>query len=132
LVKRYIEEPGSAMVRALLRRASAVVCRVTFAELSAAVARAAREGVIDNRRRDSVLARLDGDFSKLAVVEVRRATLAAVPRIVVEHGLRGYDAVQLAAALAVHRASGSTSFWSTDSQLLAAARLEGLQGVSPR
>jgi uncharacterized protein len=110
LIKRYVEEPGSAMVRALLRRDTAVVCRVAFAELSAAIARAAREGVVDERRRDAILARLDGDFSKFTIVEVRRAMLAPTPRLVVDHALRGYDAVQLAAAIAVHGKSGAVSF----------------------
>jgi uncharacterized protein len=131
-VKRYVDEPGSTMVRALLRRSTAAACRITFAELSAAIARAAREGAIEARRRDAILARLEADFSKLVVVEVRRAMLAPVPSLVVNHALRGYDAVQLAAALAVHRTGTAVSFWSTDKDLVAAARAEGLQGLVPR
>jgi predicted nucleic acid-binding protein len=120
------------MVRAVLRRASVVVCRVTFAELAAAIGRAEREGVIDHRRRDAILGRLDADFSKLTIVEIRRATLVRVPAIVVKHALRGYDSVQLAAALAVQRAGSAVSFWSTDSHLVGAAQAEGLHGVIPR
>lgn len=42
LVKRYVEEPGSAMVRATLRAHPCTVARVTLAEAAAAVARACR------------------------------------------------------------------------------------------
>src|SRR5207302_4844891 len=86
LVKRYVEEPGSASVRRLLRRTSPAVGRVTYAELAAVIARAAREEVIDERYRDAILARLDGDFASFTVVEVRRATLRIVPVLVVHHG----------------------------------------------
>jgi uncharacterized protein len=131
LAKRYIDEPGTPMVRAVLRRATAAACRITFAELSAAVARAAREGVIEQPRRDRILARLEADFAKLTIVEIRRGMLSPVPDLVVRHALRGYDAVQLAAAIALRQAGAAVSFWSTDARLVAAAQAEGLQGVVP-
>ena len=87
--------------------------------------------MIDERHRDAILVRLDGDFASFAVVEVRRATLRIVPALVVQHALRGYDAVQLAAALAIRREGGAVAFWSTDTDLITAARAEGLQGVVP-
>jgi hypothetical protein len=54
-----------------------------------------------------------------------------VPGLVVRHALRGYDAVQLAAALAIRHEGGAVAFWSTDGDLVAAAQAEGLQGVVP-
>ena len=130
-MKRYVEEPGSASVRRLLRRTRPAVARITYAEVAAAVARAAREDVIDQRHRDTILGRLDGDFASFTVVEIRRATLRMVPALVVQHVLRGYDAVQLAAALMIRREGGAVAFWSTDSDLITAARAEGLHGVVP-
>ena len=99
--------------------------------LAAAINRAAREDVIDEKHRDAILARLEGDFASFTVVEIRPATLRIVPGLVVQHALRGDDAVQLAAALAIRREGGAVAFWSTDGDLITAARAEGLQGVVP-
>jgi predicted nucleic acid-binding protein len=68
LVKRYVEEPGSTMVRAALRAHAVVAARVTLAEAAAAVTRAARAGAIAEEQRDVILARLPMDFAKLQVV----------------------------------------------------------------
>lgn len=52
------------------------------------------------------------------------------------HALRGYDAVQLAAALEVHRLYAALGlplilFISADNELNAAAKVEGLQVENP-
>ena len=119
------------MVRELLRRSRPIVARVTFAELAAGLARAAREAVIDDAQRDAVLARLDVDFSEFTVIEIKKAMLRRVPELVVRHPLRGFDAVQLAAALLARHEGTAISFWSADANLVAAARAEGLRGVVP-
>jgi predicted nucleic acid-binding protein len=131
LVKRYVAEAGSATVRALLRRSHPVVARVTYAEVAAAIARASREGLIDLTHRDAILGRLDEDFARLTVIEIRAATLRLVPELVTRHPLRGYDAVQLAAALTVRSRGATVCFWSSDATLVTAARAEGLQGNVP-
>jgi predicted nucleic acid-binding protein len=64
LVKRYVEEPGSGMVRAALRTHAVVVARVTLAEAAAAVTRAFRAGALTEAHRDVILARLPEDFAK--------------------------------------------------------------------
>ena len=53
LVKRYVDEPGSGMVRAAIRTHAAVVVRVTLAEAAAAIARAARGREVDARGGDA-------------------------------------------------------------------------------
>jgi predicted nucleic acid-binding protein len=92
LAKRYVEEPGSAMVRAALLRHAVVVARVTLAEVAAAVARAARNGSLTQAQRDTILGRLPADFAKLQVVEIRPALVARVPALVARYPLRAYDA----------------------------------------
>lgn len=69
LVKRYVEEPGSAMVRATLRAHPVTVARVTLAEAAAAVARACRLGAISEVQRDAIFGRLPQDFARLSVVD---------------------------------------------------------------
>jgi len=79
LVKRYVEEPGSAMVRAALRANTVAVARVTLAEAAAAVARAARLSAITVAQRDAILSRLPLDFARLQVIEIRPALVSRVP-----------------------------------------------------
>lgn len=81
LAKRYMSEPGTPMVRATLRAHAVVVARVTFAELAASVARAARMAVITAAQRDAILARVTLDFSRLQIVELRASMLAGIPEL---------------------------------------------------
>jgi predicted nucleic acid-binding protein len=129
LAKRYLREPGSRELRSALRRAHVAVARITYAEALAAVARAHREGMIDTTERGRIFDAIGEDFRELTVIEVRGATLAPVPELVVRHPLRGYDAVQLACALAVRRAGAAVTFWSADARLCDAAKGEGLRTV---
>jgi predicted nucleic acid-binding protein len=130
LVKRYLSEPGSAEVRSLFRRQRPIaVARIASAELAAAVARQHREGAVTEAIRDAILARLNRDFAQMTVVEVRAAMLSRVPGLVVRWPLRGYDAVQLAAALTLQAIGIATTFWSSDANLVGAARGEGLRAT---
>jgi uncharacterized protein len=131
LVKRYLTEPGSGQVRAIFRRRRPIaVARIASAELAAAVARQHREGAVTETSRDTILARLNRDFAQMTVVEVRAAMLSRVPALVVRWPLRGYGAVQLAAALTLHATGVSTTFWSSDANLVAAALGEGLRATA--
>lgn len=131
LAKRYLAEAGSAHVRSAFRSDRVVVARVTYAELLAALAGARRRGVIDEAERAASFARVDDDFRVLTIVEIRAATLRRIPELVMRHALRGYDAVQLAAALTVRDEGAAVDFWSADVDLVEAARAEGLRGTVP-
>jgi hypothetical protein len=131
LAKRYVREPGSATMWPALRRGTIVVARITYAELLATLARSCREGVISESQRAAAFARVEEDFRELTVIEIRAAVLRRVAELVVRHPLRGYDAVQLAAALAVKDQGGSIQFWSADDRLVAVARQEGLRVAVP-
>jgi predicted nucleic acid-binding protein len=131
LAKRYISEPGSELVRTTLRSHEVTVARIAYAELAASLARACRMGAITEAQRDAVFARLALDFSRLNIVEIRAALVTLVPNLVLKHPLRGYDAVQLAAALTVQVSGQSVEFWSADSILCQAATAEGMKVVNP-
>jgi uncharacterized protein len=131
LAKRYISESGSQRVRETLRSHPVTVARIAYAELAASVARSCRLAVITEAQRDAILGRIGSDFSLLTIVEIRPALLAFVPALVVRHPLRGYDAVQLAAALGLHATGPSVEFWSADATLCQAAAAEGLRVVNP-
>jgi predicted nucleic acid-binding protein len=127
LVKRYVDEPGSAAVRPLFRGKSVATARIAYAELAATLARVCREGALDESDRDAIYARIDADFAALTVVEIRVPLTRAVPDLVKRRPLRGYDAVHLAAALALRDRGVAVTFWAADGPLVDAARAEGLR-----
>jgi predicted nucleic acid-binding protein len=130
LVKRYVREAGSAAVRDLWRRRRRIaVSRIAHAELAAAVARGWREGALERAECDSILDRAERDFPALEVVEIRRAVVQEVRDLVLRSPLRGYDAVQLACALALDRRGIAVDLWSADVALVTAARSEGVKAT---
>lgn len=131
LVKRYVPEPGSALVRRLCAHGEVAVCRIAFAEVAAALARACRERILVEDERDRLLDQLGDDVDAFQTVELRRAVVEATRPLVTRHPLRGYDAVQLASAIAIHERGSSLRFWSADARLVAAARSEGLRAQLP-
>jgi predicted nucleic acid-binding protein len=131
LAKRYVTEPGSQAVRRLLAAGRISVARIVFAEVASALARAAREGVVTEDVRDRLLDQLEADVDTFDVVELRRPLVARTRALVVRHGLRGYDAVQLASAMTVADRGGGIRFWSADAKLVQAARSEGLRASVP-
>jgi predicted nucleic acid-binding protein len=101
IVKRYVTESGSKEVVALINDAAvAATSIVSRAEVAAAFARAVRLGVLDEaggRRVQRRFAREWPDFVRTLVTET---LVARAETLAWNHGLRGYDAVQLASALA--------------------------------
>lgn len=101
LVKRYVAEPGSEDVVTLMAEAAAVATSlVTRAEVAAALATAVRSGradAEDARRAHRKFLAEWLDFARVPVTDelIERADASAW-----NYGLRGYDAVHLAAALA--------------------------------
>jgi uncharacterized protein len=130
LVKRYVREPGSDVARTL-RRHRIAVARITQAELFSAIARATREQLLSEAQRAGLFAQIEDDFRDWHVVEIRPSVVARVADLVTRHPLRGYDAVQLAAALSVHGRGPAVQFWCADEKLAAAASAEGLRTSTP-
>ena len=130
LAKRYLSEVGSDRARALFRGHRPIaVSRLAFAELSAAVARACREGLITTPQRDVVIKRLPGDFNEWIVVEPRRAVIERAAELVLTHPLRAYDALQLASCQTLSARGGAVELWSADLGLSEAGRREGFKVV---
>ena len=128
LVKRYVTEPGSKEVIALTSEAPAVATAlISRAEVGAALARAVRLRVLDEsggRRAQRKFVREWPDFVRVPVTE---ALVARAETLAWDHGLRGYDAVQLAAALTWQDAIGQDVVVATfDRELWQAAPRAGL------
>lgn len=134
LAKLYVEEDGSARVRAWAESAEVLATsRVAFAEIMAALARWRREGSLDEEAFRVAEARLTADWEDFAVVEVDEITAGD---LAVRRGLRGFDAIHLAAACALRDAADAEgavrpAFSSFDRRQLNAARDEGLTVLDP-
>jgi uncharacterized protein len=140
LSKRYVSEPGSIWLRGLLDPATGsttFVARITAVELIAAITRRERAGSLTPT--DAATARvtfrtdLAGEYQ---VVEVTEALVDRAMVLAETHGVRGYDAVQLAAALEVNALCVTAGLpplilLSADAELNAAALAQGLAVEDP-
>jgi uncharacterized protein len=128
LVKRYVVERGSRETNALTAASEIVATSlVTRAEVAAALAKAVRMGLVseDGARRAQRL--FVEDWPDLVRVPVTDALMARAEALAWTHGLRGYDAVQLASAIAWREAIGTDILLATfDRQLWEAAPKAGL------
>ncbi|MGR6965327.1 type II toxin-antitoxin system VapC family toxin [Geodermatophilus sp. URMC 61] len=126
LVPLLVEEPGSDVaLRVFLQAESVATVRMTFAEVSAALARASRLDRLTADAHDRALVELESVWAQVDVLEVDDDLVRAAGALARDHALRGYDAVHCAAALRVH--STTTVALAGDQDLLAAWQREGLQ-----
>jgi len=139
LVKRYVSETGSAWVLSVIDPAGghqSYVARITGAEIVAAIAARSRAGTVSPPDAAAVTTAFRHDFRhEYQVIEVTPALIEAAMSLAEAHAIRGYDAVQLAAALELHAeclAAGTTlTLISADGALNVAAAAEGLTVGDP-
>ncbi|MBI5440761.1 MAG: type II toxin-antitoxin system VapC family toxin [Deltaproteobacteria bacterium] len=132
LVKVYVEEAHTEQVRNWVDEATVVATSVVaYAEASAAFARKRREGGLGPEDLEQVLAALDRDWGDYAVLEVRERVAGA---LAVKHGLRGFDAIHLAAALELKSEAVETivALCAFDERLVTAAKTEGCSLLGPQ
>jgi uncharacterized protein len=133
LVKRYVQEPGTSMVRNLSRRGRLTASALSLVEVPSALHRRARQGDLSTTVARSCVARARADLDQMDLVEPRGAVLSLASELVERHLLRAYDAVQLASALRLRDATGlASTFVCADATLATAARREGLRALRPR
>jgi predicted nucleic acid-binding protein len=128
LVKRYVAEAGSTDVQALIGSARAVGTAVlSRAEVGAALARAARVGLVTREAALKALEAFNADWEHLIRLQFGEPLAARAAALAWEHGLRGYDAVHLATALAWREALGEAVTVATyDRELRRGAQASGL------
>lgn len=129
LVKRYVTEVASPEVVALTTGAEAVATTlITRVEVAAALARAVRAGVLDDVGGRRAQRRFSREWPDMMRVPVTEALVARAEALAWAHGLRGYDAVQLAAALTWQDVLGREIVLATfDRRLWEAAPQAGLR-----
>ena len=128
LVKRYIAERGSEETIALTADSDVTATSiVSRAEVAAAFAKAVRAGLVKDDVARNAQRRFAGDWPDLARVSLTEAVVERAERLAWEHGLRGYDAVQLASAVTWQESVGEEIVLATfDRQLWEAASRSGL------
>ncbi len=129
LVKRYVTEPGSKEVIARTAEAAAVATSlVSRAEVAAAFARAVRLGILDDRGGRRAQRRFAGEWPDFIRIPVTEALVSRAEALAWDQGLRGYDAIQLASALAWQDSIGQDVILATfDRQLWQTAPGAGLR-----
>ena len=140
LVKRYVHEIGSTWVEAVTDPANGnaiyILC-ITEVEVTSAIIRRQRGGTLSATDAATALAQFRQDLAdEYNTIEVTPALLATAVALVEMHGLRAYDAVQLAAAttLQAYRATLALTnliFVSADHDLNTAAVVAGLSVEDP-
>jgi predicted nucleic acid-binding protein len=140
LVKRYVAEIGSAWVMSLCNptlKNTVFIAAITAVEITAAISRRSRGGNITPDDAKTVYSQLKIDLqSEYQVIEITDTIINFAMALAEKHGLRGYDAVQLAAAKAINNLCIANSlhpltFISADQELNNAAVKEGLVVDNP-
>lgn len=140
LVKRFAQEPGSTFVVSLLRPSAKnrlYAARITEVEVCAALARRRKANTINGAQAAKGLRRLRHDLPRrFTQVAIGEGILVEACRLAETFALRGYDAVQLAAAIAANneRVLNGLSrliVVSADGELNDAARAEGFNVEDP-
>jgi len=140
IVKQYLPETGSTWVHGITDPVAGhllYLARITGAEVISAVTRRQNRSQITRPDAALALAAFRRDFpSTYLVIDITSPVVALAMNLAEQHGLRGFDAVQLAAALELRDqcfASGLPSplFITADTELISAASAEGLTVDNP-
>lgn len=130
LLKRYVEEAGSAQARALLGRHPVVSSVIAGVEAAAAIARRRADGDLASAETARVFARLSEDRAHWRLVAVGPLVLDRAEDLVRNAVLRSLDAIHIASALTVQGASGErVPFVTADRRQREAASRAGLEVV---
>lgn len=99
VVKRYVREPGSAEVQALIESSEVLgTVLLSRTEVVAAFAKAERMGALDRKTALAVRSRFEDEWEDLVRLALHESHVARAADLAWSHGLRGYDALHLAAA----------------------------------
>jgi predicted nucleic acid-binding protein len=99
LVKRYVAEAGSVEVDQLIAGADLIgTAMISRAEVAAALAKATRMSVLPRDEARTALHLFRIQWPDLVRLQLTETILSQADALAWEYGLRGYDAVHLAAA----------------------------------
>jgi predicted nucleic acid-binding protein len=128
-MKLLVEEDQSGQMRQVITTVEAIgVCRISWAETMAALARRQREDPISSDDLEQARQHLIQSWKTFTIVEVSQPVMETAGRFADIFALRGYDSVQLAAAHELHlNAEQTVLFACYDRRLNQAAQLLQLE-----
>lgn len=125
IIPLIIDEVSTGQCTRLWNESSRVVSvRLLYPEARAALARAQRMGRLTRPQLTAAVDELESILTEVDHVEVTDQLAHEAGELAQRHGLRGYDAVHLAAAAAV--ADGDVVLVTGDADLAVAARAVGI------
>jgi uncharacterized protein len=140
VVKRYVRETGTAWVLSITAPTAGhfiYVAQITGVEVISAITRQARQGALAPMDAATALMQFRHDFVyQYHTVDITSTLITRAMALAETHALRGYDAVQCAAALVINSYRQTLgmpllTLVSADAALNIAATLEGLQVDNP-
>ncbi len=104
LVKLYVEEPGSELVKACTRECYIVATsRVAYAEARAAFARAWREEMLGDQEYLEVVSNFKEEWPSFFTLNLSDSVLQRVDVLIDKYSLRGFDVLHLASTFVLSR-----------------------------
>ena len=140
IVKRYMTETGSVWLETMTAPTSGnrvYVARITFVEVISAITRREKGNHISTNDADNARLTFEQDYlNEFRKVEISEDLINEAAKLAKKYALRGYDAVQLAAALETEKERialglSSLTLLSADTDLNDAATAEGLTVDNP-
>jgi len=120
LVKLFLEEAGSAEVRAVTATATIATSVVAYAEMRATLARRRREGMLTPRAFAAAKRAFETAWQSYARIEVTADVARQAGDFAERFALRGFDSIHLA-SFASLAGGGAVTFSSFDAHLNRAA-----------
>ena len=103
LMKLLVDEAQSDQMRQISTTVDAIgVCRISWAETMAALARLQREDPVCNEDLEQARQHLIQSWKTFTIIEVSQQLVETAGRFAEVFALRGYDSVQLDAAHELH------------------------------
>lgn len=129
LIKRYVEERGTADIDRLWENASVISTSVVaFAETISAFSRKSREGLLTKAEFSRILKKFRADYEHLILVPISGDLNGTIERLARRHSLRGLDLIHLASAMVfAGQKTPKIVFACFDSLLNRAAAKEGIE-----
>lgn len=121
-LKLYLDEEHSADVREIVNNAEIIASvAITWVEVHAALAGARRQGKINATEELQAVDAFTADWCRVYVFEVNEEMCLSAAELPHVHRLRGYDALQLAAALVAHSVWPDLTLIAFDRDIIEAA-----------
>lgn len=130
VVPLLVQEPTTDHCTRLWDEATRIVsARLVYPEACAALARAVRMGRLTSAQMTAATVELDDVIEQVDFIEITAELAHGAGQLAQQHGLRGYDAVHLAAGVSI--ADDDVVFVTDDTGLADAALATGLATAVP-